>query len=132
MSGPIVVLVPVPPEPSLLLMSATALMAAETVRRAVQAVENAEAQAAAQREEHAQERQAHAQRWHEADAQHLKRFKPNTKPSGSVGRGCVRWRPPLDAPCPWPCHPFQRTRPPRGCGLRRCAPCGRWPINWPM
>lgn len=71
MSGPIVVLVPVPPEPSLLLMSATALMAAETVRRAVQAVENAEAQAAAQREEHAQERQAHAQRWHEADAQHL-------------------------------------------------------------
>lgn len=70
MSGPTVVLVPVPPEPSLLLMSAAALLAAETVRRAVQAVADAQTQAQAQHEHHAQERQAHAQQWQDAEVAH--------------------------------------------------------------
>ncbi|MFM2329314.1 MAG: hypothetical protein RLZZ494_1417 [Pseudomonadota bacterium] len=71
MSGPTVVLVAVPPEPSLLLMSAAALMAGQTVYRAVQAVAASEAQAVALHERHTQDRQDHAQRWREADAQHL-------------------------------------------------------------
>ena len=70
MSGPTVVVVPIPPEPSLLLMSATALMAAETMRRAVQAVQDAHTEAAALQAQHTQERQTHSEQLRTADAQH--------------------------------------------------------------
>jgi len=68
MSGPTVVIVPVPPEPSLLLMTATALLAAELVRRAAQAVVNAEAEAADLRQTHAQQLNAEQLRQTQAEA----------------------------------------------------------------
>ena len=67
MSGPTVVLVPVPPEPSLLLLSAAALLAAESVRRAAQAVAEAQSQADALHDEQARSRAALAQRQDQAD-----------------------------------------------------------------
>lgn len=70
MSGPTVVLIPVPPEPSLLLMSAVALLAADAVRRAAQSVADAQTEAEALKAHHTRAEEAHRQALQAADAQH--------------------------------------------------------------